>query len=236
LSAQAKAAFEAKRYTEAVRLYEEAYQIEPLATLLYNIAFIYDTHLGNQTLAGQYYRRYVNAPDAEKTAQVRAYERLAVFRATRKRSAAFAPLPPVSRKPVAPPSAAPPSVAAAPPSVAGAPTAEPTVTGTVSPAGEFPWKPVLLGVAGAGLLTGAVFTGLTASTHTDYQAARDEPERGDLSDTGKTQALVADLAFGVGIAAGAAGLLVWLLDDDDTTAIAPTTIGDVPGVFVGRRF
>ncbi len=63
-AAQAFQAYERKDYPAAVGLYLEAYEASPSADMLYNIARIYDTKLGDRPLAMTFYRRYIADPGA----------------------------------------------------------------------------------------------------------------------------------------------------------------------------
>jgi hypothetical protein len=63
-AAQAFQAYERKDYPAAVALYLEAYESSPSADMLYNIARIYDTKLGDRPLAMTFYRRYIADPGA----------------------------------------------------------------------------------------------------------------------------------------------------------------------------
>ncbi len=79
-AAQAFAAYQAKRYAEAVTLYIEAYEAAPNADMLYNLARIYDTKLGDRPLAINFYRRYIAEPGAVPDRIQLANERLALLR------------------------------------------------------------------------------------------------------------------------------------------------------------
>lgn len=63
-AAQAFQAYERKDYPAAVALYLEAYEASPSADMLYNVARIYDTKLGDRPLAMTFYRRYIADPGA----------------------------------------------------------------------------------------------------------------------------------------------------------------------------
>jgi hypothetical protein len=49
---------------EAVGTYLKAYEISKVAPILYNVATIYDRHLHERALAIEYFRRYIESPDA----------------------------------------------------------------------------------------------------------------------------------------------------------------------------
>jgi len=97
-AAQAFDAYQGKRFAEAVALYIEAYEASPNADILYNIARIYDTKLGDRPLALNFYRRYITDPGAVADRVQLANERLVSLRdaelaATRGPSEAGAPSP-----------------------------------------------------------------------------------------------------------------------------------------------
>lgn len=245
VSARAKAAFEAKKYAEAVALYQEAYRLEPVATLLYNIAYLYDAHLDERALARDFYRRYVNAPDAEASARLKAFERIAVFDADDAREAkakaavatARADTPRVDPAPVAQPISSP---APAPAAVvaSAAPASVSGRAGQTSGLGGDTLTTIFFGVGGAALLTSGISAALVADTHDEYLAARTPGARTDLAEKGERQALVADITLTVGLAAVAAGVWFWLSEDDDAAATSwvPTTVNGEPGVVFGRAF
>lgn len=67
------------RYGEAIAAYLKAYELSSAGAALLNVATIYDRRLHDRTLAADYYRRYVRAPDAEPPLVERAKGRLAVL-------------------------------------------------------------------------------------------------------------------------------------------------------------
>jgi tetratricopeptide (TPR) repeat protein len=79
-AAQAFEAYQKKDYTTAVALYLEAYKAASSADMLYNIARIYDTKLGDRQQAITFYRRYVAHPGASAERIKRCNERLADLR------------------------------------------------------------------------------------------------------------------------------------------------------------
>jgi tetratricopeptide (TPR) repeat protein len=89
-------AYQSKRFSEAVALYIEAYDASPNADILYNVARIYDTKLGDRPLAINFYRRYIGDPGAVADRIQLANERLVALReaelaATRPAEAPVAP-------------------------------------------------------------------------------------------------------------------------------------------------
>lgn len=61
-AADAFQAYAKEDYALAVALYLDAYDAAPSASILYNIARVYDTKLGNHPQAINFYRRYIAAP------------------------------------------------------------------------------------------------------------------------------------------------------------------------------
>jgi len=76
---------------------------------------------------------------------------------------------------------------------------------------------ITLGVAGAGLITGAVFGVLALTSKSSYN---DEPS-GDKADKTDRNALICDVALGIGIVAGITGVVL-LLDKGPATEQAAT--------------
>lgn len=99
-AAHAFEAYQAKRFAEAVGLYVEAYEASPNADILYNIARIYDTKLGDRPLASNFYRRYITDPGAVADRIQLANERLVALReaelATTQTTTASSAIPPPS--------------------------------------------------------------------------------------------------------------------------------------------
>jgi tetratricopeptide (TPR) repeat protein len=79
-AAQAFEAYERKDYQEAVVLYLKALEAAPSSDVLYNLAKIYDTKLGDRELAMKFYRRYIADPGAEPERVRSANARLAELR------------------------------------------------------------------------------------------------------------------------------------------------------------
>ena len=146
-AAQAFEAYQARRFTEAVALYVEANDASPNADILYNIARIYDTKLGDRPLAINFYRHYITDPGAVPERIQLANERLVALRDAE--AAASQPSP----------------AAAAPPPAAAVAAAAPDHSAGMT-AGE--WGAVALavsGVAAIGIGAGFGFAAID-ETHT----------------------------------------------------------------------
>ncbi len=79
-AAEAFTAYTNKDYDEAIVLYLKSLEAAPSANVLYNLARIYDTKVGDRELAISYYRRYVADPGADPERVRTANERLRALR------------------------------------------------------------------------------------------------------------------------------------------------------------
>ncbi len=208
LAAQGLECFQARDFNCAIDKYKQAYAIEPVAALLYNIAFIYDKQLDdtldNIKLARDYYFRYAKAPDPDPETKIAALERIIELEAEIRKREGDIKKP---EKPIEPPK----------PELVPPPKTQLYAGWATLGTGV-----VLAGVGGVfGVLAGQSATNAweEASTLEDQNAARD---------AAKTQALIADLGMAVGGAAVVTGLILVLTYDD--TPIPKT---EVTGVRVG---
>jgi tetratricopeptide (TPR) repeat protein len=109
LANRAYAEHEAGKYAEAIASYTQAYEISKAGAILFNIASIYDRKLHERTLAMEYYRRYLRAPDTEAkfvqkaTARLEILKREAEDEAKAARERANAPSEPTAAPPAPPP-------------------------------------------------------------------------------------------------------------------------------------
>lgn len=76
LANEAYEAVAAGRYTDGIASYLKAYEISHEATILLNVATIYDRKLHERALAAEFYRRYSVAPGAEPDRVKKVAERL----------------------------------------------------------------------------------------------------------------------------------------------------------------
>lgn len=83
LSARAEEAFSEGRFSDAIKLYLDAWEAVPSAAILYNVAFIYDRRLQDPDLAIQYYDRAAASADADAGLIEKARARVAAIRAER---------------------------------------------------------------------------------------------------------------------------------------------------------
>jgi hypothetical protein len=77
LAEDAYARYAAGAFHEAVDLYSRAEQLSPAAPILFDIAYLYDHHLGAPAIALDYYRRVATSPDVTPELAERAASRRA---------------------------------------------------------------------------------------------------------------------------------------------------------------
>jgi hypothetical protein len=204
-ASQAFDAYQAKRFAEAVALYLEAYRAAPSADVLYNVARIYDTKLGDRPLAISFYRRYITDPGAVADRIQIANERLVALREAE--VAATRP-------------------AAAPEPAAPAPAAAADVRADASFGAEPGWQAaevtgVVMGVTG--ILALGVGTGYGIAAMNEMETVRDicpnnvcSEQRGiDAAESASNHATVSTIALASGGALLALGAVFyfWLGDD-----------------------
>lgn len=91
------------------------------------------------------------------------------------------------------------------------------------------WGWVSTGVAGAAAVSGAVFGAQARRSHLDYERATSRSQAVDLADRTRTQALVANVSWGVaGVAAVGAGYLLFTAMAEDARAALPPEPGPLP--------
>lgn len=126
----------------------------------------------------------------------------------------------------------------APPPVVAAPTTEPVAAEPVRSgrhAGKGVW--IATGIAGAGLVTGAILGGVALKKQSDFDAKPSE----SLADSGERIALFADVGFGVAAAAGITALVLYLTSDapaeqQQAFTVNPAVSRDRAGVVGQLRF
>ena len=70
----------AGKYAESIATYLKAYEISRTGAILLNVATIYDRKMHERSLASEYYRRYLLAPDADPDHVKKANERLTALK------------------------------------------------------------------------------------------------------------------------------------------------------------
>ena len=225
LGAEAREAYRVGQYNHAIELYLDAYAAAASAGFFFNIAYIYDTKIGDKTLARDYYRRAADFEGADPDLVTKARARAAELDAA------------LARPPDVPPPDVPPIDHTPPPDTHG-------VGGDTGPAGDLhghdgdgdgdgpnlvPW--IVMGSGAILLGTGIAFGAMAAGTESDFHAATDNDRRRSLQSTGKGQALTADILMVAGVGAVGTGVLLWLLDRDDDAGQGSVHVA--PGLIEG---
>ncbi len=184
LSIKAATAYGEGDYDKAIDLFKQAYALQPVPNLLFNIAKVYEK-TQNWDEAENNYKEFIKSPDADAKAREVALERIDAIKAIKAANKeAEKPVDPVDKPEDKP------AVVAPPPKKASL----------------VPWIVLGSGVAVAG--TGAVFGILALGKQTKFEEATNADDKRDLRSSGKTFALLADIGYGVGAAAGIVGIIM----------------------------
>lgn len=202
--AEALQHFKAGEYEQAVEDFQAAYALDEQPVLVYNIARSYEKGLKRKE-AIEYYERYIDLPGSTAKLRNRALEALVALK--REESA---------RAEV---SAAEESASNETPSLTSVTTKPPTGKDRT-----LEWA--LIGSGAALLGTGVVFGVLALNSNSDFEAARDAPDRTadqdqaiqDLADEADRNALIADVLYGVGAAAAVTGIVLFLATGNNTNS------------------
>jgi tetratricopeptide (TPR) repeat protein len=164
LASEAYAQQAAGKYPEAIATYMKAYELSHAGAILFNIAMIYDRRLDEHALAIEFFRRYLQAPDAEAEFVKVATERVSALKHEADEESARRKAPP----PPEPPTTAP-EAPAAPSSAQDAAPPPPPRKESAERAGAGTWRATSLVVGGVGLasLGASVVLGLVAKSKND---------------------------------------------------------------------
>lgn len=230
---QGQAQYTAGDYASAVQTLQKAYELKPIPTLLFNIARAYDK-AGDAEHALGFYRRYRDSsPDDAKLLgeASRAIDRLeAAQREKEEKKRAEDAAREQQRKQEE-------ERLAAERAKLEQQQAEAQKAQQLREQQQLAPKPrsravpyALIGVGGAAVLGGGVL-GLTAKSLADDEKASTDPiAKPDLRSRAKTRALAADVAYGVGAAALATGIVL-ILTEPKPAAEAPVSAVPQPLLF-----
>lgn len=217
--ARARELYAAGSYRAAIEQLEQALALDPQgAELVYNLGLVHEK-LGDLDPAIAHYERYVAMiDDPQEAERVRAIikrlegarQELLAARASASASASAVPAPSAR-----PPSSAVPAASSAPPRAAMAPAP------TLSRRGKLDhWVIGSGALAGAALVTGVVFgikalagspdDPATTTAGTSYEDLQNKADRAHRD------AIIADIAFGTAIVAGASAAVLYLTRSDDS--------------------
>lgn len=217
LSQRAATAYQDGDFDRAIELFQEAYELQPVPNLLFNIAKVQEKK-ENWKEAITFYKEFIKAPDADSQARQVALDRIDALEqiqrveqeereaeerrlAEEERKRQEAELAARKKDPVEEP--------------------EQATSGT----GPVPW--IVTGV-GAGLLIGGGVFGLLASdAESVFKTGETAEERRDARSKGMTYALVADSMFIAGGVATVVGIILFATmggsdQADERRAVIPT--------------
>lgn len=198
LSRQAATAYGEGDFDKAIDLFKEAYAVQPVPNLLFNIAKVYEKQ-ENWSQAVAYYKEFIKAPDADSQARQVALDRIdaleEIQRAEReKKEAEERRLAEEERK-------------RKEAELAAQKKQEDEAAAANAGTGPLPW--IVTG-AGAGLLIGGGVFGLLATDQeTVFKTGEDPAVRRNARSKGKTFALVADSMFVAGGIATVVGIILF---------------------------
>lgn len=215
--------YQAGDYAAAAQTLLQAYELEPVPALLFNVAKTFEK-AGNVEQAMRFYQRYIDAENSDPKLIRQASHALDALRlqqderARKEREAAEKA---AAEKAAAEKAAAEKAAAEKAPAADAAvqvPPPEPRVEQHAARSRGVPYA--CFGVAVAGLGGGAIL-GMTANQLArDEKASTDPVAKPDLRTRARQRALVADVAYGVGSAALVAGAVMILLEPKDPTLAA----------------
>jgi tetratricopeptide (TPR) repeat protein len=229
-----------KQYTlghfpEAIEEFEKAYDLKPEPIFLYNIA---QSHRQNKNpeRALFFYRRYLEAePQAKNRAEIekRMQEMQALLAEEKERAAT----PPISPPPVAPtPPPAP--VVVTPSPVQPPPPVAPPEAASTNPGRGLRIAGIAVGCVGlAGIGTGIIFG---VHSNTLYNEARQGTYDKTKDDSSKTFQTLEWVSLGVGGAAVATGIVLYIIgatatDPDRTVSLVPLLAPGMRGIALSGR-
>lgn len=196
-------AYSEEDWLGAAEAFERAYQQRQIPNLLYNIGRSYE-NAGEFKKAIQYYEQFINQPDIDIDNRKDALDRIDTLEKVvdvsdeeeREQAEAEEPETPGSAE-----------------------TTEPDTDPTVERRDDYTLAVVLLSTGGAGLISGTVFSILTANAHSDFESAENLSDRRDAADRGRTFGTLADafLISGGALTAAGVGLVVWPLQTETAT-------------------
>lgn len=204
LSAQAAQAYGEGDFEQAIALFQEAYDLQPVPNLLFNIAKVYEK-TENWDAAEKNYKEFIKSPDADSQAREVALERIDAIKEIKAAAAA-------AEREKAEEEKKDPVVEDPPPQ-----TVE-------KKSNVLPW--IVMG-SGAGVAAvGGVFGILAMGKQKEFDEAETAADKQELRKSGKTFALVADISYAVGLVGIVTGVVLLVTsggsDDGAATAIAPT--------------
>jgi hypothetical protein len=236
---------QAGEYAEAIGTYVRAYNLSPVGAILFNIATLYDRKLHERALAMEYFRRYLQAPDAEASFIQKATERLSVLKAEVDAEERARRALPTATAPTAAPAPAPP--APTPPPVSPPVTHDASLEETSSGGSGLHAAGLVVGITGIAGVGASMVLGLLAKNKNDEADKYCGPttchdQRGvTLEQQTNTLGVAGTATFVAGAALVATGVTMYLLAPSRRAPSAAIAIGPVahssaPGVKLDVTF
>lgn len=194
LSRQGSQAYRDRDYAQAIRMFEQAYALESVPNLLYNIAKCYEK-MERWDDAIRFYEKFLISPDVETDARQSALERIQTLRGISQSGRVAEPAPAERPMPT--------------PSVGDSSGAH----GGTSRAGAY----AALGFGAGFLAAGGVFGWLASQSEQEFTTTSVErpTQREQLASQGKSRALVADGLYVAGALGTVIGAVLLLRASDD---------------------
>jgi tetratricopeptide (TPR) repeat protein len=202
--------YSARRYEQAIDLFEQAFAIQGEPELVYNIARSHE-RLANRDQALEWYERFINMPGTTGELRTRALSNIASLRQeiAALRAAEQAGVAPDGgtglvtnneRTETGTGTGRPPSGPVEPP----APEPRPFRTAGYS----------LIGVGAVAMIAGGIFGGMALAAHSEFEDASEiySQERVDLRDDVELRSLMSDILLFSGAGIAAAGIVLVVLD------------------------
>jgi tetratricopeptide (TPR) repeat protein len=206
-SAQARQAYEAGSFRDAIALYEKAYAIEPEPTLLFNLARCHEALGALEDL-----RAAVRAYGAYLEASPRTSDRAAIERRVEALRKQVAIMEAEQRRPAEAEATKRPSPPPAP----------------VAPRAASPWPWVVCGVGAGGVVAGAILGVLATDAHDDAQASPSGRDAIDLESRAGTLETATNVAFVAGAALAVAGCTWAVIDMASASSPPPAAAARAP--------
>ncbi len=199
LNERARDRYKAADYEGAIALFQEAYALEPVPNLLFNIAKCHEK-MRQWEEAISYYEQFIVAPEVDSETRQTVLQQIKQLRE-------------VQRIELAERDAA--SGASDGQQDVVKPPAEPAPEGP-----NHTLAYTLMGTGGALVIGGAVFGLLAMGQQSTFDSATTLNDRRAARDSGQTYALIADIGYGVGVVAAGIGLVLWLTGGEAEAQVA----------------
>lgn len=199
LSLEAANEYRASNFSRAIELFEEAYAIEPVPNLLFNIAKCHEK-LEDWDAAIENYQKFVVEQDTDRKARESALKRIDALQEIKAAEASDDDT----------------KVAAEEPTDSTGPPEKAEVTEGPDHTVAY----ITLGTGAALLVGGGVFGLMASGKQSDFEDATTAQAKRDARDSGETMALVADVMYAAGAVTAGVGLYLLLTADSESPAQA----------------